>query len=73
MENDGECENWRDVTLDLEHSPTKVKHSRSLIRNKPVAKKFIGLLRSPRKRRTTVRVNEVRHVHSIIAIFAFFK
>lgn len=59
MRNDGSPENWRDVTLELENSPRKVKNSRSLIRNKATRKPCRRLEKSPKKKSSIIKVRSV--------------
>lgn len=64
MSDDNNSDNWREVTLDLEQSPTKVKYSRSIIRDDKFIQSFLLLEPSPTKKRAREKKSEVSTFNS---------
>lgn len=69
MSDDNNSDNWREVTLDLEQSPTKVKYSRSIIRNDKMIQSFLLLEPSPTKKRAREKKPEVSTFNSCLDCF----
>lgn len=68
MSNVSNSENWREVTIDLEQSPTKVKHSRSITRPSRMVNKLVRLPKSPPKRKVHHKQKEVRHLLKLLQV-----
>lgn len=56
MSRDGSLDNWRDVSLNLEQSPRKVKYSRSNVRNVKFAQKLVRMEKSPKKKKRARKI-----------------